>query len=56
LRYALEMGSGAMICMPSAVNIGSGIQNLIRGIHRHTCRQHGDVTILLYFFKIRTAG
>jgi hypothetical protein len=35
-NYAVEMGSGAIICIPSFIKIGSGIQKLIRGIHRHT--------------------
>jgi hypothetical protein len=30
------MGSGAVIYIPSFIKIGSGIQKLIRGIHRHT--------------------
>jgi hypothetical protein len=32
--YAVEMGSGVMICIPSFIKIYSGIQKLIRG--------HGD--------------
>jgi hypothetical protein len=35
-KYAIEMGSSAMIFIPSFVKIGSGIQKLIGGIHRHT--------------------
>jgi hypothetical protein len=35
MKYAVEMGSGVMINTPSFVKIGSVIQNLIRGIHRH---------------------
>jgi hypothetical protein len=31
IKYAVEMGPGVMICMPSFVKIGSGVQNLIRG-------------------------
>jgi hypothetical protein len=35
--YAVEMGSGAMIHIPSFIKIGSGIQKFVgRGIHRHT--------------------
>jgi hypothetical protein len=30
------MSSGAMIYVPSFINIGSATQKLIRGIHRHT--------------------
>jgi hypothetical protein len=36
MKYAVEMGSGAMIYIPIFLKIGSGIQNLIGGIHRHT--------------------
>jgi hypothetical protein len=36
MKHAVEMGSGAMIYIPSFINIGSSIQKLIRGIHRHT--------------------
>jgi hypothetical protein len=35
IKYAVEMGSGAMIYIPSVIKIGSGIQKLIGGIHRH---------------------
>jgi hypothetical protein len=36
MKYALEMGSGTMIYIPSFIKIGPGIQKLIWGIHRHT--------------------
>jgi hypothetical protein len=37
MKYAVQMGSGAMIYIPSFINIGSGIQKLIGwGIHRQT--------------------
>jgi hypothetical protein len=36
MKYAAEMGSGAMIYKPSFINIGSCIQKLIEGNHRHT--------------------
>jgi hypothetical protein len=39
MKYAVEMGSGAMIYVyiPGFIKIGSGIQKLmIRGIPRHT--------------------
>jgi hypothetical protein len=39
MKYSVEMGSCAMIYIPSFIKIGSGIQNLIAGIHRH--RQDG---------------
>jgi hypothetical protein len=31
MKYAAEMGSGAMICTPSFMKIGSGIQKLMGG-------------------------
>jgi hypothetical protein len=36
MKYAVQMGSGAMICIPNIINIGSDIQKLIGRIHRHT--------------------
>jgi hypothetical protein len=38
MKYAVEIGSGAMIYMPSFTRIGSGFQELTVGIHRHTDR------------------
>jgi hypothetical protein len=35
MKYAVEMGSGAMIYIPSFIKVGSGIQKLI-GVYRHT--------------------
>jgi hypothetical protein len=35
-NYAVEMGSGAVIYIPSFIEIGSGVQKLIGWIHRHT--------------------
>jgi hypothetical protein len=37
MKYAVEMGSGAMICIPSFIKIGSAIQKLI-GEAIHTYR------------------
>jgi hypothetical protein len=34
MKYADEMGSGAMIYIPSFIKNGLGIQKLISGIHR----------------------
>jgi hypothetical protein len=51
MRYAVEMGSGAMIYIPSSVNIGSGIQKLIEG--EFTDTQHGSGISLLYDRKLR---
>jgi hypothetical protein len=37
MKYAVEMGSGAMIYMKGLIKIGSGIQKLLGGgIHRNT--------------------
>jgi hypothetical protein len=34
MKYAVEMGPGAMIYIPSFIKNGSGIQNVLGGIHR----------------------
>jgi hypothetical protein len=49
MKYAIEMGSGAMIYMLRFIMIGSGIQKLIGG-NSQTHRQHGDRISLLSFF------
>jgi hypothetical protein len=36
MKYAVEMGSGAMIYIPSFIKTSSAIQKSIGGIHRHT--------------------
>jgi hypothetical protein len=36
MMYAIEAGYSSMIYILSSIKIGSGIQKLIRGIHRHT--------------------
>jgi high-affinity Fe2+/Pb2+ permease len=37
MKYAVEMGSGAIITILSFIKIGSSIQKLMeRGVHRHT--------------------
>jgi hypothetical protein len=47
MKYAVEIGSGAVIYTPSFINIGSAIQKLIWGEHR----QHGDRIKLLLFLQ-----
>jgi hypothetical protein len=48
MKYAVEMGSGAMIYIPSFIKIGSGIQKfMVGGGYTHTHRQHGDRISLL---------
>jgi hypothetical protein len=49
MKYAVELGSGAVIYIPSFINIGSGIQTLIGGIHRHT---DGMEIAYAYFRKV----
>jgi hypothetical protein len=41
MKYAVEMGSGAMTYIPGFIQIGSGTQKLMGGIHkdRRTDRQ-----------------
>jgi hypothetical protein len=36
VKCAVEMGSGAMVFIPSLIKKGSGIGKLVEGIHRHT--------------------
>jgi hypothetical protein len=47
MKYAVEMGFGAMIYIRSFIKIYSGIQKMMGGIHR----QHGDRINLLLFFQ-----
>jgi hypothetical protein len=55
MKYIVEMGSGAMIDIPSSVKIGSGIQKLIMW-DTDTHRQHGDLICLLLFFQNKESG
>jgi hypothetical protein len=55
MNYAVEMGSGAMIYIPSLIRIGSGIRKLIEG-DSQTYRQHIDRIRLLSFIKIGKVG
>jgi hypothetical protein len=50
MKYAVEMGSGAMIYIASFIRTGSSIQKLIGG-DSQTHRQHGDSISLLSFSK-----
>jgi hypothetical protein len=46
MKYLVEMGSGAMLYIPSFIKIGSDIQKVMEGdIETH--RQHGDHISLL---------
>jgi hypothetical protein len=50
MKYAVQMGSGAMIYIPSFMKICSAIQKLLRG-NTQTHRQHGARMNLLSFFQ-----
>jgi hypothetical protein len=55
MKYAVEMGSDAMIYIPSFIKIASGVQKFIRGLHRHT-----DSVVIsqayFYLFRIGKVG
>jgi hypothetical protein len=44
MKYAVEMGSGAMIYIPSCIKIGSGIQKLT-GVETETHKYTDSVEI-----------
>jgi hypothetical protein len=54
MKYTVDMGSGAMICVPSLIKICLDVQKLVMGIQTH--RQHGDLLSLLLFLRIRKVG
>jgi hypothetical protein len=49
MKYAIEMGSGVMIHMPSFIQIGSGIQTLMGATQTHG--QQGDLISLPLFLS-----
>jgi hypothetical protein len=51
MKCTVEMGSGAMICIPCFIKVGSGSQKLFEGGHR----EQGDF-ISIFFFLIRKVG
>jgi hypothetical protein len=54
MNYAVEIGSVAMLYIPSFINIGSAIQKLMDATHIH--RQHGDRISLLLSFQIKESS
>jgi hypothetical protein len=44
MKYAVEMGLGAMTYVPNFMNIGSGIQTLLVGLHR---QRHAESKAIL---------
>jgi hypothetical protein len=52
MKYAVKMGSGSVVYIPSFIKIGSGIQKLMRGGgDSQTYRQHDDLISLLLFLR-----
>jgi hypothetical protein len=53
MKYAIEMGSGAIIYIPSFIEIGSAIQKLSGGGggNSQTHRQHDNRISILIFFQ-----
>jgi hypothetical protein len=52
MKYAVEMGSVAVIYVPSIINTVSGIQKLLGG-DTQTQRQDRDCINLLFYFQNR---
>jgi hypothetical protein len=51
MKYAVEIGSGGMMYLPSFVKIGSGVKKLMEGIHRHTDSMERFHKPALFFFQ-----
>jgi hypothetical protein len=51
MKYAVEMGSGAMIHIPSFIKMGSGIQQIMGGDTRILGQQGDHISLLLFFQK-----
>jgi hypothetical protein len=51
MKYTIEMGSGALIYIPSFIKIGSGIQKVVGGEGCIDHRQHGDLISLPLLFQ-----
>jgi hypothetical protein len=54
MKYAVEMGSGTMLHIPSFIKIGSVIQKLMEGgelTDTQTHSQYGDLISILLFFR-----
>jgi hypothetical protein len=49
MKYAVEMGLGALIYISSFIKIGLGIQKLMEGGGVH--REHGGLISLILFFQ-----
>jgi hypothetical protein len=53
MKYAVEMGSGAMMYVPSLIKIGSVIQKFIVWGGGGEQRQQGDLMSLLYERRLK---
>jgi hypothetical protein len=51
MKHTIEMGSGAVICVPNFTKADAGIRKLLEGIHIQTHRQQGDIISLLLIFS-----
>jgi hypothetical protein len=51
IKYAVKMGSGVVIYIPSFIKFGSGIQKLIMGIKRHTDSMTIVQTYICFFLN-----
>jgi hypothetical protein len=52
MKYDIEMGSGAMVYIPSFIKTGSGTEKLVAGAHR----RHGDRIRLLLFYQNKASS
>jgi hypothetical protein len=51
MKYAVEMGSGTVIYIPSFIKIGAGIQKLMGEGNSRTQRQYGELINVFAFFQ-----
>jgi hypothetical protein len=57
IKYAVEMGSCAMIYIPGFIKTGFGIQQLTPGEgNSQTHKQHDDLLSLMWFLKLGKVG
>jgi hypothetical protein len=56
MKYALEMGSGSMIYIPSFIKIYTSVQKLLWGIHIQAHRQQSDLISPFLFFLNKERG
>jgi hypothetical protein len=49
MKHAFGMGSGAMICVPNFIEIGSSLRRIMGGYT--DTQKHGDLIRILLFFS-----